>query len=84
MNEIFGMTAVAALFIGGHLLKVYCRDTGSDLEEMDNPEPPARPLKPWGPNEREEAEATQQMEVYYQATHKDPFEQKMLEALRDR
>ena len=84
MNEILGMTMVVALFIGGQLLKMYCRDTGKDIEEDENPLPPARPLKPWGPYEREEAQAAEQMDAYFKATHKDPFEKKMLEALRDR
>lgn len=81
MNEIFGMIAFDALFIGGQLLKLYCRDTGKDLEEMENPLPPARPLKPWGQGEERDAEHWLNMENQHRAHHIDNFSRRMIEAI---
>lgn len=82
MSVAFGIISATALLIGGRLLAQATRDTGLDLEEMENPEPPARPLAAWGEGEQEEAEAATQLEAYHKATHRGDFEQDMLKAIR--
>lgn len=82
MSVAFGIITATTLLIGGHLLVQATRDTGLDLEEMENPILPARPLAAWGECEQEEAEAAMQLEAYHKATHRGDFEQDMLKAIR--